>query len=430
MRRIFLATFCVIALLTKTDTDSAHVMSRLGTVESIVERGTYRLDDSIFIRTVDKVFKDGHFYSHQPPLLSTLEAPVYWALRLPGTRFNNRGRFVMIYAFSLLTNGIALALTVIAFAAILAMAGVKPPLREWAAVLLPMGTWLLPYGLVPNNHGIAGLLVAVLFWVLLTVEWQGATRRRALAVGAVLGLLAGIEVLPIVSFVPLTVFYLLRRRDLDARGRVMFAAGLAVPLIAHGVINVSITGDVLPAGFHPELFRYEGTFFEEAELTGTIKYTSVGAAAEYAWTSLFAHKGFFVFAPLTLLGLIAGTIERRWWLNRAGGVYAILMMGAAISLTVSLLTTNNHGGEAVGFRHAVYLSPALIVLLLPWLMRERTRLHHALVLIIAVTSTLSMLLFAVRQPWSVLTLNAAPIGSWEQYVPIVARLVNGTLFSP
>lgn len=88
--RLLLGTFCVLALLTKTDPSASQ--SRLGTIESIVERGTFRLDDSSFINTIDKVHRDGHYYSHQPPLLSALEAPVYWVLHVTGARFHNRAR--------------------------------------------------------------------------------------------------------------------------------------------------------------------------------------------------------------------------------------------------------------------------------------------------------------------------------------------------
>ena len=61
MRRLFLGTMCVVALLTKTDPQAAHEYSRLGTVESLVGRGTYQLDDSIFIDTIDKIYRGGHF---------------------------------------------------------------------------------------------------------------------------------------------------------------------------------------------------------------------------------------------------------------------------------------------------------------------------------------------------------------------------------
>jgi hypothetical protein len=48
----------------------------------------------------------------------------------------------------------------------------------------------------------------------------------------------------------------------------------------------------------------------------------------------------------------------------------------------------------------------------------------------ASVSAVLMLLFAVRQPWSVLTLSKAPIGTWDQYVPIVGKIVSGNLFNP
>src|SRR5688572_5205355 len=103
----FIFSFALVAVVTRTTPESAHEYSRLGTVDSLVERGTYRLDDSIFIDTLDKIYRDGHYYSHQAPLLATLTTPVYAALRLCGVKFNNRGRLVATYLFSLFTNGIA-----------------------------------------------------------------------------------------------------------------------------------------------------------------------------------------------------------------------------------------------------------------------------------------------------------------------------------
>ena len=427
MRRLLLATFAALVVLTKTDPLASQ--SRLGTIESIVERGTYQLDLSSFRNTIDKISRDGHFYSHQPPLLSTLEAPVYWVLRLSGARFHNRGRFVLTYAFTLLTNGVALALTVLVFAGILKMAAVAQPWRDVLAVLLPLGTWLLPYALVTNNHGISALLVAVLTWLLLTLEWQGSTAGRALAIGVVLGLLVAIEILPVVSFAPLGLIYVLMRRDLDARARLLCVAGVAMPLVAHAVLNIPITGDVIPAGFHAELFRFEGSGFDESALTGTLKHASLGDAASYAWQSLFAVKGFFVFAPLCLLGLVCGVVEWRWWAARARGTYVVLAGSAAISLIVAVLTTNNLGGSAVGFRHATYLSPVFAVMLLPWLTSESSSRCKATVAIASV-STVLMLVFAAPDPWSSLTLEGAAVGTWDQYVPMLARIVRGTLLLP
>ena len=65
-------------------------------------------------------------------------------------------------------------------------------------------------------------------------------------------------------------------------------AGLGMPLLAHAAANLSITGDIIPAGFHHELFNYPGSAFDDSSLTGTIKYDSVGDAVTYAWAALVA----------------------------------------------------------------------------------------------------------------------------------------------
>ena len=426
MTKLFLACFVVIALLTKTDPGSANEYSRFGTVESLVRRGTFQLDDSSFITTVDKIYRDGHYYSHQPPLLPVLEAPVYWAISLPGIRFNNRGRAVTTYLFILFTNGIALALTVVVMAKILERSGVAPRGRDVLAVLLVFGTWLLPYGIVSSSHGISGLLVAVLTYQLLLSQSTPITPVRGLGMGLVLGLLVVIEMLPLISFLPLTIIYLAATGALTARGWGSFAGGLALPLLAHAILNVRITGDLIPAGFHTELFNYPGSVFDESSLTGTLKYHSIGDAAAYVWRSLFAGKGFLTFAPVGLAALIAGVTAGRWW-SRARGLQLVLLGSIVLSLGAALLTTNNYGGEAVGFRHGAYLSPAFLALLLPWIADDpdgRRKASRNAVLAIAVLSTALMLIFAVPSPWSVLTWSHASIGRWDEYLPVIGKGVR------
>ena len=330
--------------------------------------------------------------------------------------------------FELGTNGIAMTLTVVVFAKLLELAGVTPRARDVWAVLLVFGTWLLPYGIVSNNHGIAALLTAVLIWQLLLVEWRGATTARAAAIGCATGLLVAIELLPIISLLPLTLIYLATRRDLTRGHWLLIVSGISVPLVIEAALNVRVTGDIIPAGFHHELFNYPGSVFDDTSLTGNLKFESLGALASYAWTALFAGKGFFTFAPLPLLGLAAGLIEWRWW-SRARGVQLLLIAAIVLSLAAALATTNNYGGEAVGFRHAVFLTPALVTLLLPWIC-EPVRFRRYATIAVAGASVMLMLIFAVRQPWSVLSVSSAPIGKWDEYVPIVARIVYGDLLSP
>jgi uncharacterized integral membrane protein len=414
----------LVALVTRTGPTSAHEWARLGTVESVVERWTYSLEESKFRGTRDKIFRNGHFYSHQPPVLATLESPVYWVIHQFGLSFSNNSPFdLAYYLFVVLTNGLALALTVVVMDLVLGLVGAASPMREVHAFLLPMGTWLLPYGVVTANHGIAGLLLMLLVYLLLTVEWHGVTAKRCAGLGLVLGLLTVVEVLPGGSFVPLSVAYLWSRAGANRAYWKALAAGLAGPLLLHAVLNWPITGDLVPAGFHSELFDYPGTTFDAASLTGTLKHTTVSSFLDYASQALFAGKGYFILSPLLVVGLIAGFGGWRWW-GRARGVQVTLLGGSIASLLIALLTTNNLGGVAVGFRHATYLAPAMLALLCP-VLEGRSRAAQAASVAVAALSLVSfvvLLLYAVPAPWSSLTYPIeVPVRAWTDYLPIVAN---------
>ncbi|MEO0652400.1 MAG: hypothetical protein AAFZ65_17130, partial [Planctomycetota bacterium] len=59
-----------ILLLTHGAPGSWADASRLGAIESLVERGTLALDGSTYFWQGDKVYFAPHYYSHQPPILA------------------------------------------------------------------------------------------------------------------------------------------------------------------------------------------------------------------------------------------------------------------------------------------------------------------------------------------------------------------------
>src|ERR1700686_641702 len=88
---------------------SANDRSRWSTVRSLVEQGTYAIDDVVAQRgwdTIDMVKhlgSDGqeHLYSSKPPLLATLMAAEYWLInRLTGATLARHpyeiGRFMLL----------------------------------------------------------------------------------------------------------------------------------------------------------------------------------------------------------------------------------------------------------------------------------------------------------------------------------------------
>ena len=92
---IYFAVWIPLLVLTKTQPVVDHEFSRLGTIDSLVVRHNYYLEESRFHGSADRISYKGHSYSHQPPLLSTLEAPVFWVLHLAGLNFWNSAPFVL-----------------------------------------------------------------------------------------------------------------------------------------------------------------------------------------------------------------------------------------------------------------------------------------------------------------------------------------------
>src|SRR5512136_37809 len=74
---LFVAFLIGWALLTKVHTHSWQEESRMATVQTLVEQGTFIIDHTEFNRTGDKVFINEHFYSDKTPLLSVVAAGAY-----------------------------------------------------------------------------------------------------------------------------------------------------------------------------------------------------------------------------------------------------------------------------------------------------------------------------------------------------------------
>src|SRR5262245_27972326 len=91
-----------------------HSTSRLAPIYSLVEQGTFYIDNAPY-RTQDKVYIDGRYYSHQPPLQAVAGALVYYPLRLAGLRLerSESGPAYTLVTFAL--NGLSSLVAVVFF---------------------------------------------------------------------------------------------------------------------------------------------------------------------------------------------------------------------------------------------------------------------------------------------------------------------------
>ena len=138
---------------------SAHSTSRLATIESLVEQGTFAIDRASY-ETIDRVFVDGHYYSHQPPLQAIAGAAVYYPLWLAGLRLDP-GRVAEYSIVTFAVNGLMTVLGLMCFWRALGWSEVPDRWRLPVTASLACGTLLLPFATTMNGHDFSAALVGM-----------------------------------------------------------------------------------------------------------------------------------------------------------------------------------------------------------------------------------------------------------------------------
>ena len=129
----------VFATLLQDSLWNANVRSRLATVQSLVERGTFRIDESEFRDTIDKVQVNGHFYSDKPPLLAVMGAASYYLVRALEGRRGALGKYTAAL-ITASTLGISFVPCVICFYDALRRTGIAQEYRLIMTASLGLAT--------------------------------------------------------------------------------------------------------------------------------------------------------------------------------------------------------------------------------------------------------------------------------------------------
>ena len=321
---VFLAA--AIALISARDHGgSANDGGRLATAESLVDRGTFVIDESIFVAvppvvpgqpwpygcnfdefrngTIDKVFIRGHFYSDKGPVLSILMAGEYgilhWATGLTAQERPDLYCRAMVVG----TSGLAYVVAVWCVWRLFGRTPLTLKRRVAMTALFALGTLAMPYVRNVNNH-IALLGAAAPLFLGLDALANNPRRWRILQILG-LGTLAGLAYTmdqaagPPLILAGAVVAY----RTRSARAIGLFAFGALPWLALHHVVTYAIGGTIGPMSAVPEYFRWPGSPFDESNLTGVWGNQGVWGSLVYAGEMLIWYKrGFFLYnLPLFLV---------------------------------------------------------------------------------------------------------------------------------
>lgn len=390
------AVLTVARLLHAEPLGSANDRSRWCSVRSLVELGTFRIDEARQVRgwdTIDMVRHDGHFYSSKPPLLATIVAGLYWAERHTvgwtfGDELEPATRLILL-VLNVLPMAIALAL----LSRLILEASTSAFTAIFVTAAATFGTLLLPFLTVLNNHTVAATAVVFTLYPLARIL-QGHDAGWQYALVGFWAAFACCNELPAAAF-GVAMFGLAFWKS-PRRACLWFAPAALIPLAAFFYTNYLVTGGWKPFyayyGTEKYLFVHEGVPSYWMNPKG-VDANRDGFAA-YLLHCTVGHHGLFSLSPVFLF-TFAGWMTLRGdgraneretgdgTRNIRDALRPIHLTGMALSLIVFVYfmtrTQNyNYGGVSVALRWMLWLIPFWLLAMVPALDRAERLASHRL----------------------------------------------------
>lgn len=376
---------------------SANDRSRWCTVWSLVERGTFRIDE---IRqrpgwdTIDLIRMDDHFYSTKPPLLTCVVAALTWCVqRVSGWSLTDQTQLVS-FVVLLLINLVPFVISLMAWIAILDRVTAQPWTRLFALTVAAFGTLLTPFLVTLNNHTVAAASATLALYalvIILQTDTVKATRWPYVLCGFATAWTAANE-LPAASFgvfIFAMVYWCSPRKAF-----VYFLPAAMIPVLALTATNIIATGSWKPiyADYGTDKYR----FVVDGIPSYWMNPQGIDKNKDDPWTYLFhciiGHHGLFSLTPIALCAVAGWLMSFRM---RDRILKPLLWLGAATSLIVIAFymtrTSNyNYGGVSCGLRWALWLTPLWLLAMIPLLdLGSQSRLLRIIAILLFMVSTYS-----------------------------------------
>ncbi len=226
---------------------SDEELSRWATVQALVEKQTFAIEETDFRQTSEKVKVADVYYSNQPPTQGLLLAGPYWLLYKMGFKLHERPALV-----EYLLTVLGVTLPVAGAAGMLYRMGrlfeLKRSWRAAMALAIVLGSGMISYATVLNPYAPAAALILGSVAILVQVCLVRSPLRSGgflIAAGFFAALAAAIcPAAGIFTLMFVGVILCMRWRwSLRIGGVLMYGIGMIPPVMLHLALSVPITGD-------------------------------------------------------------------------------------------------------------------------------------------------------------------------------------------
>lgn len=359
-----------VQVLNSQPLQSANDRSRWATVWSLVERGTFQIDE-IDARpgwgTIDKVRHDGHFYSSKPPLQSTLVAGVYWGVkRSTGWNLDNQTAEVSRLIL-LIVNWLPRVVWLILFSMLVERNARRDISKLFVLTAASWGTLLGPFSSSLNNHFPAAVCMLIALFATLRIFRDGERRKRYFVLTGFFAAATFCFELPAALLV--VVFGTLLLTANARRTLCVFVPAALIPIAAFVATNWIVTGGPMPFyssyGGDKYVYEHEGVPSYWSNPQGLDR--NLDSPLMYFVHCTVGHHGLLSLTPVFLLTLIGWVRWNRWGDCRQrtmlilSAVMTVIVLGFYLSKTQHY----NYGGNSVALRWMLWLTPLWLMAMIP-----------------------------------------------------------------
>ncbi|MFO0807079.1 MAG: hypothetical protein U0746_00485 [Gemmataceae bacterium] len=420
-------------------TFSSNDRSRWAMIRALVDEGTFALgrrdampdgkhkDVGIIAedgwQTLDKVLNPETqiFYSSKPPLLPVMVAGEYWLIqKLTGWTLSEKP-WRVVCPILLTVNVAPLAVYLVLLSRLIEKYGQSDWGRLVAFAAACFGTYLTTFATTLNNHTVAAVAALMAVYPLLMAD-DGPSLLAVAVSGLFAGLAFSFE-LPAASLLVGLLGVLILR--IPRKTLLAFLPAAAIPIGTQAALNYVELGDWKPAyeKLDGPWYRYPDSHWAK-EGKARIGIDFAGdkeSRTTYAFHLLFGHHGVFSLTPLWLLGALGmvATVfatqgrARVWW---DVNLVSLGCLAACVAFFAFYVSTVNYGGWTSGPRWFFWLTPLLILALVP----VADRCAESLIGRILVYVCLAVSVFSAwyptsnpwRHPWVYQVMEAA---GWPAY---------------
>jgi len=398
-----------------------NVWSRLGTAQSLVERGTFAIDGRVAESTVDKVYVQGHFYSDKPPTMALMAAAIYYPLYHTGFRLEIGKRTAAYGVITFLIMGISSLLCLGAFYGALGLVGIGESERVFMTAGLAFATLFFCWTTTLNNHAFSGAWAFICFYFILRARSSQPKKAYAmlLLAGGAVGLAAASDSAAMMFVV---VFGLYIPSSKNWRPTVWYALAAFVIMLPGLITNYRIAGDLKPVATHAEFFHYPGSHWNSGneDLTSA-RRNDLSFALHYAWVCLFGRNGFLLYNPLLMIAIYQGVrliVSRKPFWREA----ILILVLSSLFAGYYFIYSSNYSGYSYSIRWFVTLIPLLWFLAFPFFIvwsRTKTWTYGTLFAVSTLVAAIG-----VFDQWPPTLVRSAPafVINWDAHIaPLIAR---------